>query len=59
MVTGRERIEGGLVGLLVGDSLGVPYAFEKLPPVSEQIEFVPPPGHWRARAGMPPGTATT
>jgi ADP-ribosyl-[dinitrogen reductase] hydrolase len=56
MNTRRERIEGGLVGLLVGDALGVPYEFEKIPPVSDQIEFVPPPGHWHAWPGTPPGT---
>ena len=42
MTTRRQRIEGGLVGLLVGDALGVPYEFEQVPP-PEQIEFVPPP----------------
>ena len=55
MTTRRERIEGGLVGLLVGDALGVPYEFENpLPP--EQIEFTPPPGQWHAWPGTPPGT---
>src|SRR5262245_9822014 len=54
----RERIEGGLLGLLVGDALGVPYEFhppQETPP-PEQIEFVPPPGFRRAHAGVPPGT---
>jgi ADP-ribosylglycohydrolase len=55
MTTRRQRIEGGLVGLLVGDALGVPYEFEQVPP-PEQIEFVPPPGHWHAWPGTPPGT---
>jgi ADP-ribosylglycohydrolase len=55
MATRRDRIEGGLVGLLVGDALGVPYEFEKIPPPG-QIEFVPPPGHWHAWPGTPPGT---
>jgi ADP-ribosyl-[dinitrogen reductase] hydrolase len=27
MLTLRERIEGGIYGLLVGDALGVPYEF--------------------------------
>jgi hypothetical protein len=27
MPTRAERIEGGLIGLLVGDALGVPYEF--------------------------------
>ena len=56
MTRRRERIKGGLVGLLVGDALGVPYEFEKVPPVPEQIEFVPPPGHWHAWPGTAPGT---
>jgi ADP-ribosylglycohydrolase len=54
----RERVEGGLVGLLVGDALGVPYEFhppQGIPP-PEQIEFVPPSGFQRAHAGVPPGT---
>jgi ADP-ribosylglycohydrolase len=55
MPTDRERLEGGLIGLLVGDALGVPYEFEKVPPFAE-IEFVPPPGHWHAWPGTPPGT---
>jgi ADP-ribosylglycohydrolase len=54
----RERIEGGLLGLLVGDALGVPYEFhppQEIPPL-DAIEFVPPPGFRRAHAGVPPGT---
>ena len=56
--TRRERLAGGLVGLLVGDALGVPYEFhapQDLPP-EEQIEFTPPQGFARAHAGTPPGT---
>jgi ADP-ribosylglycohydrolase len=55
MPTDCERLEGGLVGLLVGDAPGVPYEFEKIPAFAE-IEFEPPPGHWRAWPGTPPGT---
>jgi ADP-ribosylglycohydrolase len=54
----RERIEGGLLGLLVGDALGVPYEFhppEEIPPF-DAIEFVPPAGFRRAHASVPPGT---
>jgi ADP-ribosyl-[dinitrogen reductase] hydrolase len=57
-ISRRERLEGGLWGLLVGDALGVPYEFhppEALPP-SEAIEFTPPPGFRRAHSGTPPGT---
>jgi len=59
MQTSRhERIEGGLLGLLVGDALGVPYEFfppQRLPPI-EAIEMQPPAGFPRAHAGVPPGT---
>lgn len=42
----RERIAGGLYGLLVGDALGVPYEFyeAKELPVYEKIEMTPPAG---------------
>jgi len=56
--TRRERIEGGLIGLLVGDALGVPYEFHapgEIPGASA-IEFEPPAGFRRAHAGTPPGT---
>jgi ADP-ribosylglycohydrolase len=52
------RIEGGLLGLLVGDALGVPYEFHSphdIPPPA-QIEYAPPRGYDRAHAGTPPGT---
>jgi ADP-ribosyl-[dinitrogen reductase] hydrolase len=58
MPTFEERIEGGLVGLLVGDALGVPYEFhfpQSIPPLAE-IEFSPPRGFNRAHGGVPPGT---
>ena len=54
----RERLSGGLLGLLVGDAFGVPYEFHPphdLPP-RDQLTFVPPPGFHRAHAGVPPGT---
>ncbi|CAN7212898.1 ADP-ribosylglycohydrolase family protein [Cupriavidus necator] len=49
---------GGLVGLLVGDALGVPYEFhppEDLPS-RDLIEMVPPVGFRRAHAGVQPRT---
>jgi ADP-ribosylglycohydrolase len=55
MPTRLERLEGGLLGLLIGDALGVPYEFEIIPP-RPQIEFTPPPGHWHAWPGTLPGT---
>ncbi|MEQ1502904.1 MAG: ADP-ribosylglycohydrolase family protein [Myxococcota bacterium] len=54
----RDRIAGGLVGLLVGDALGVPYEFHdprNLPP-PDQIELEPPSGFRRSHLGVPPGT---
>lgn len=53
-----ERVEGGLLGLLVGDALGVPYEFyqpHQIPPFHE-IDFVPPAGFSPAHRGVPPGT---
>lgn len=58
MPTRAERIAGGLIGLLVGDALGVPYEFheaDEIPP-SAQIEFEPPAGFDRSHKGTPPGT---
>ncbi|MBK8215040.1 MAG: ADP-ribosylglycohydrolase family protein [Myxococcales bacterium] len=57
-LTHAERVEGGLLGLLVGDALGVPYEFhrpENLPP-REALEMVPPQGFPRAHRGVPAGT---
>lgn len=54
----KERIEGGLLGLLIGDALGVPYEFNQpsaLPPLSE-IEFTPPKDFRRSHQGVMPGT---
>jgi ADP-ribosyl-[dinitrogen reductase] hydrolase len=58
MVTLRERIEGGIYGLLIGDALGVPYEFHtrnEIPSVSE-IEFAPPEYFDRTHKSVPPGT---
>ena len=58
MATRKERIEGGLIGLLVGDALGVPYEFhgpDEIPRASA-IEYVSPAGFDRAHVGVPPGT---
>jgi ADP-ribosylglycohydrolase len=58
MPTRAQRLEGGLIGLLVGDALGVPYEFSSpmaLPP-ADQIEFAPPADFTRAHQGTPPGT---
>jgi ADP-ribosyl-[dinitrogen reductase] hydrolase len=58
MLSFRERLEGGLFGLLIGDALGVPYEFhapEALPPLAD-IEMTPPGLFPRAHARVPPAT---
>jgi ADP-ribosyl-[dinitrogen reductase] hydrolase len=58
MPTLAERIEGGIVGLLIGDALGVPYEFHPpaaLPP-PDSIEFTPPTGFHRSHGRVRPGT---
>ena len=57
-LTRKQRIQGGLWGLLIGDALGVPYEFHQpadLPPKA-QLEMQPPSGFRRAHAGVPCGT---
>ncbi|HIC7209560.1 ADP-ribosylglycohydrolase family protein [Burkholderia stabilis] len=56
--TRLSRLRGGLLGLLVGDALGVPYEFhdaESIPPPAA-IDMTPPHGFERAHDGVPPGT---
>ncbi len=53
-----DQLEGGLLGLLIGDAVGVPYEFKPptaLPPRA-QLDMVPPPGFPRTHAAVPPGT---
>ncbi|MEI6491041.1 MAG: ADP-ribosylglycohydrolase family protein [Verrucomicrobiota bacterium] len=53
-----EQAEGGLLGLLVGDALGVPYEFHEprdIPP-HELIQMVPPSGFPRSYSHVQPGT---
>jgi ADP-ribosylglycohydrolase len=50
-----ESISGGMVGLLIGDAVGVPYEFKsgaELPPM-EQIDIVPPAGFRRSHPNAP------
>jgi ADP-ribosyl-[dinitrogen reductase] hydrolase len=57
-LTRQARLEGGLVGMLVGDALGVPYEFHdaaEIPP-RDAIEMTPPAGFARAHGSVPPGT---
>ena len=58
MITREDHLAGGLLGLLVGDALGVPYEFhapEEVPPLA-LIEFEAPPGYDVAHWKVPPGT---
>lgn len=54
----QARIRGGLLGLLIGDALGVPYEFHSAASISllNAIEMTPPPDFERAHQGVPPGT---
>ncbi|OZI35583.1 hypothetical protein CEG14_10960 [Bordetella genomosp. 1] len=54
----RDQLRGGLLGLLVGDALGVPYEFHDAAtiPAPAAIDMVPPRGFARAHASVPPGT---
>jgi ADP-ribosyl-[dinitrogen reductase] hydrolase len=58
MPTKNQRIQGGLIGLLVGDALGVPYEFHdpRDIPAFALIEYEPPIGFARAHQGTPAGT---
>ncbi|EKS9798866.1 ADP-ribosylglycohydrolase family protein [Burkholderia cepacia] len=49
---------GGLIGLLVGDALGVAFEFKtpNLLPPRDMIEMIPPTGYRRSHAGVPVGT---
>lgn len=54
----KNKIKGGLYGLLVGDALGVPYEFHHSSQIPEYdlIEMEPPAGFLRAHSGVKPGT---
>jgi ADP-ribosylglycohydrolase len=54
----EEKIRGGIIGLLVGDALGVPYEFHSREsiPFTDEIEFEPPSWFRRAHSGVPIGT---
>src|SRR3546814_12185994 len=57
-MTRSDAVGGGLLGMLVGDALGVPYEFSPPDriPKSERIEMAPPAGFQRAHPWTPPGT---
>jgi ADP-ribosylglycohydrolase len=46
----------GMLGLLVGDALGVPYEFHPPNTIPRVVEMDPPDGYNRAHVGTPPGT---
>jgi len=54
----RDRIEGAVWGLLVGDALGVPYEFTppRRIPREDRIEFQPPRDFMRSYDHVRPGT---
>jgi hypothetical protein len=57
-ISKTERIKSGILGLLVGDALGVPYEFhapENIPNF-EHIEIEPPFGFERSHRDVPSGT---
>jgi ADP-ribosyl-[dinitrogen reductase] hydrolase len=58
MLTRQERIQGGLLGLLIGDALGVPYEFHPAAaiPALPEIDYVPPEGFHRSYPDVLPGT---
>ena len=54
----RDRLAGSLIGLLIGDALGVPYEFHppETLPAETDIEFKPPASFSRSHASVAPGT---
>jgi ADP-ribosyl-[dinitrogen reductase] hydrolase len=58
VISFQDSISGGLMGLLIGDALGVPYEFHdpKDLPAKDLLEFAPPKNFSRAHNGTPPGT---
>ena len=58
MLTKVDRISGGLIGLLVGDALGVPYEFHAASeiPALARIEMEPPIEFVRSHRTTPIGT---
>lgn len=57
MITKTDRIRGGIMGMLVGDALGVPYEFTRSYDIPHEdfIEMVPPKGFQQAHC-VPAGT---
>ncbi len=57
-ISREDKIRGGIIGLLVGDALGVPYEFhDRISiPTFDEIELEPPAYFRRSHAGVPIGT---
>lgn len=54
----KEKVLGGLWGLLIGDAVGVPYEFnlpEEIPPI-DKIEMIPPKDFKKTYEDIPLGT---
>jgi ADP-ribosyl-[dinitrogen reductase] hydrolase len=53
-----QRVEGGMLGLVIGDALGVPYEFQPphALPGAKHIELQPPAWFARSHPGVEPGT---
>ena len=56
MISQENRIRGGMVGLLVGDAVGVPYEFHTPDLIPTEIDMFPPVGFNRAHKSVSPGT---
>ncbi|MEZ4249414.1 MAG: ADP-ribosylglycohydrolase family protein [Polyangiales bacterium] len=52
----EARLRGGMLGLLLGDALGVPYEFHPPEALPTTVEMEPPGDFDRAHVGVPPGT---
>lgn len=54
----NNQVAGGLLGLLIGDAVGVPYEFRKADvlPAPDDIDMIPPVSFHRAHTGVSPGT---
>ena len=54
----NERLEGGLVGLVIGDAVGVPYEFKEPCeiPRYDWIDMQPPPNFFPNHSSVLPGT---
>lgn len=53
-----NKVAGGLLGLLIGDAVGVPYEFRRADelPAVDDIDMIPPVAFHRAHTGVPLGT---